>query len=375
MRVPALPVLPAATPITLPPASRALRPAAAPAAGAPAPVPPLRVHDHRARPAQPAVAWAIVVHPEPVVAALQAQRLAPIAGVAAGFTTGTAALREARRRGEGGLVLVHLEGVDRFRDGWPGHRILARLQALGPGQRVAAWVDPRDVDAIALAGRLGVEVVVRGGATAADRGGVGNFHAWWAGRYPDAAWVDWSEHALAALAGGASLREQGSRFGVALPPEAEQAAVSRLRRVTELLGGEVRDDAVFLRNEAIRVLRRLTWARPLVAEPYVARSLRLTVARLGAEPTLADEAGLSCADVGHLTAIAGCAAHLRGEKAVKGRPAAGAWLRHRQDAILDRAKASGHTGIELARHRDALEALVASALDAVHDVLSDRAEA
>ncbi len=296
---------------------------------------------------------------------------------------------------------MHVDGLDRFRTAWAGHRILERLA--DGGTNAVAWVAADDRDGCALAVRVGARGVIvdevhahepRADRAVRLRGVVEHaldasrqrthrpavphpdadavLAAWFATRYASV-WQPWVEHAAAVVVGGGERTEQAEALRRALCPATSEHALRRLRQINEMLCGEIRGNEAVLRRESLVVLRKIARLRPLVAEPHVTRSLQRAARLLAADPALATEAGLATTQVADLIEVAAAEveAAVRPVKR-RGRPEAGAWRSRRSQALGRVAERRGQTAAEKLQVLALLAGALDTTLHAVYDALEDR---
>jgi hypothetical protein len=322
-----------------------------------------------------------ILHPEPVAAAALAHALKRHQA-AAGLRVGHRLDLPMTTRSAEEIVVVRVSVLDRLTGGWPGERYLHRVTSQPDGPRAIAWIDADDRDALAVAAAAGVPVLrtkvgpelalaVQIDAAAAPPAPtpaeVAEFEAWFAATYPGAQWAPDVEHVLAVLVSGGAAKERAAWLGLALNTEGSRATMARLRTVSEWLVGEIRDDDLAVRAEAMIVLRRLARIRPLAADIMHSRSLSRAVALLDAAPGIVDAAGLDDSTVALLRGVRDhlpCARTGR-----RGRLPAGAWRRHRILALTTLACAREERGPARAALRDDYERRLANALDDLYAAL------
>lgn len=366
-----------------------------------------RTRHQAARPvASPGPAWLLVLHPDPEIAASRAAtaRRAFPASEVRWSTRGSDVVRSDRALPSGlGAVLVHIEGVDRFRADWAGHRVIARLAARDV--TTVGWIAAGDRDGVDLARRSGavglfapcghdehvavdrvpevravVRRALRGDAAPAvyacpnrlARETDADLRRWFSSRYATP-WQSWIEAAVAVIVGGGERTEQAEALRQSLSPPTSDHALRRLRQITEALCGEIRGNEVVLRDEALVVLRRVARVRPIEAQPFVIRSMQRAAHLLSDDDTLAIEAGLTPDEVEELIEVATVEldASMRPVRR-RGRPEAGAW-RVRRDLALGRvAERRGSTAAEKLHELEGLRLRIDATLAAVFDALDDR---
>lgn len=345
--------------------------------------------------------WILIVHPDPEVAQARAklvQEAYPGAGVSHSTRLSDALRAGGSPAGGRGLVAVHVEGIDRFRRGWGGHRALERLS--NSGVPALAWVSSQDRDGRALAERLGLHALtvatfandpraefadeIRAAVVAVVKGlepthqsgfdsdAFRDFERWFEARYASK-WMDWMEPILTGWLGGAPSADQAEaledRWGHGI-------ARRRMRDVRRLVSG----DAGVLTGadtdqEAVTILRRLSEVRPIESDPIVYRSLYQASRLLASDPSIATEARLSDSDVRLLARVAAVEAQAdQSQRPIAGRPAGNWAMNRRRWAIgrvaheqgrLTNASSADADLRSLTREIDAL-------VEAVYDVLADR---
>ncbi len=317
----------------------------------------------------------VVAHPYVAAAGLPAGIEAVLDGREPVLTSRvTAAFRATHEQpGRTDLVLIHVEGVDRFRDGWAGHRLVERLVRSGDAE-VLAWVAADDLDGHALAEWLGARVVVGapGRLPATAHGRAGEPVSAWFRRRHHAPWQDWMVEASAALASAADRATQAEHCRTAWGFDKPQAAHRRLRHLRAILCEETREHPGLEQRLAVELLRAVASHGPIDAEPIIVRSVHVAARTLRAHPELGAAIGLSAQEVDDVIAVADAeAALVERVSNGSGRPSADAWRLRREQAVGRVASARNADKAKSEADRARILEHLERSLLTVHDAIED----
>lgn len=330
------------------------------------------------RPA-PAVRQTLIAAPP---GTLGVEQLAAASSRHARTTTSVTSALAAAAGGDADRVIVRLIGVDRFTDGWPGHRLIQRLVEHTRVEVIAA-IDGGDYDSRALAEQLGAKPVPLAGGVPhrpalpddADDETTPEeqIHGWFMARH-SAAWQPWMEAGLIALASGADRSTQTEASRAAWRLGSGQTAQRRLRALRLILTDETGEHPGLERRAAAEVLRAIAIIRPIRGTPIVDRSLRRAAAIATDQPELLRGLPLTRDDLDALLAIAAAERELLGERRKRrGRPEGAAWRIRRAQAIGRVAASRAATADEKLALQSQLETALQDALLLIHDALEDAA--
>lgn len=316
----------------------------------------------------------VVAHPYAETVRLPDPVDACLAGRSPMFTSSVTAAFQALQRSEGhvDLAVVHLEGVDRFRDGWAGHRLIERL-VRGGNAEVVAWVAADDRDGAAFAAMQGARVVT---GPPRDRaflgaGRSGERLAAWFRRRHHAPWEDWMEQACAALASAADRRVQARYCGQAWEV-APGAAQRRLRSLRAILCEETREHPGLERRLAIEVLRAIARERLIQAEPIVVRSVHVAARALRTSSDLASQLALTSIEASDVRDVADAETELMERVSnSSGRPTVDAWQLRRSQAVGRVASARSADRQASERERARILEHLERTLLTIHDAIED----